>query len=224
MKITDLSIQQRNPDRVNVAIDGQYRFSLDVLQVTDLGIKAGQEIDEERLIQLEQESVFGKLYIRAFEYAMIRPRSTKEMRDYLWRKTRAGKYKTRTGEIKEREGVSKDVADRVYDRLVSKGYISDVKFATHWAQNRHLSKGISRRKLIGELRSKGVEQGIIDEVLPSSARHDDSEIDKIIAKKRARYDDEKLMQYLLRQGFPYDLVKSKLSVTAESLFLGSERD
>lgn len=215
MKITDISIQHRNPDRVNISIDGKYRFSLDVLQVIDLGIKTGQEIDADRLAELEQESTFGKLYIRAFEYAMIRPRSAKEMREYLWRKTRAGKYKTRSGEIRDREGISKDVANRVYDRLVKKGYVSDTKFAKHWAQNRNLSKGISRRKLIGELRSKGVEQEIIDDILPSSARHDDSEIDKIIAKKRARYDDEKLMQYLLRQGFPYDLVKTKVFVTTE---------
>ena len=36
------------------------------------------------------------------------------------------------------------------------------------------------------------------------------EIDKIIAKKRGKYDDEKLIQYLCRQGFPYELVKDRI--------------
>ena len=45
-----------------------------------------------------------------------------------------------------------------------------------------------------------------------SQREDDTEIDKMIEKKLRRpITREKLMAYLVRQGFPYDLIKSKLS-------------
>ena len=71
MKITDISLQARNPDRVNVSVDGKYRFSLDILQVTELGIKIGREYSEEELVELENESQFGKLYARALEYTMM---------------------------------------------------------------------------------------------------------------------------------------------------------
>ena len=54
---------------------------------------------------------------------------------------------------------------------------------------------------------KGVAKGIIEEKLDESDRNDEAEIRKIIARKRARYDDEKLIAYLCRQGFPYDLVR-----------------
>jgi regulatory protein len=38
-----------------------------------------------------------------------------------------------------------------------------------------------------------------------------SELQKIIAKKRSRYDDEqKFMAYLARQGFSYDDIKEAL--------------
>ena len=57
-----------------------------------------------------------------------------------------------------------------------------------------------------ELMKKGVSSEIIEEVLNSSERNDEEEILKIIAKKRAKYDDEKLTAYLCRQGFPYQLV------------------
>jgi regulatory protein len=213
VKITDISLQAKNPDRVNVSVDGNYRFSLDVFQVGDLGIKIGKEYSEEELAELETESQFGKLYARALEYTMLRPHSSKEIRDYLWRKTRTTRYKSRkTGELKERPGVSQEIADRVFNRLSEKGYIDDEKFTRYWLENRNLTKGASRRKLISELRTKGVNQSTIENQLATSLRDDADELQKIIAKKRSRYpDNQKFMQYLVRQGFSYDDVKSALA-------------
>ncbi len=212
MKITSLSAGQRDPNRVNVSVDGKYRFSLDISQVVSLGVKVGREYSEQELAELEQESQFGKLYARALEYCLMRPHSAKEVRDYLWRKTRATRYKSRkTGEIKERSGVSQAVADRVFERLVEKGYVDDQKFARFWIENRNQTKGTSLRKLEAELRSKGVGQSVIGWVLGQTERNDIDELQKIIAKKRSRYPDEqKLMQYLARQGFSYDDIRSTL--------------
>ena len=67
------------------------------------------------------------------------------------------------------------------------------------------------RKLQAELRAKGVDTKIIEELLVNSSRTDQEELQKIIAKKRSRYDDEqKFMQYLARQGFSYDDIKRAL--------------
>lgn len=213
MKITGLSTQVRNTDRVNVSIDGKYRFSLDILQVTELGVKVGQELDEVRLAALEEEGRFGKLYAQALEYCLTRPRSVREMRDYLYRKTLSTKYKSRrTGEIKERAGYTLDLTERVLSRLIEKGYVDDHKFATWWIDNRNFTKGSSLRKLRSELASKGVSSQIAEMALMQSERSDSEELEKVIAKKRRRYpDDQKLMQYLARQGFSYDDIKSALS-------------
>lgn len=211
MKITSISAQIKNPNRVSISVDGKYRFSLDISQVVDLGVKVGKEYTEAELTELEDESQFGKLYARALEYSLMRPHSMREVRDYLYRKTRATKYKSRTGEIKEREGVSEEITERIFNRLVERGYVSDEKFTRWWVENRNQRKGTSLRKLQAELRAKGVDSKIIEAELQESSRTDQDELQKIIAKKRSRYDDpQKFMQYLARQGFSYDDIKEAL--------------
>ncbi len=211
MKITSITIQVRDSNRVNISIDGKFRFSLDINQVVDFKLKSGTELSDEELAFLEGESRFGKLYGRAAEYCLMRPRSVKELRDYLYRKTLSRRDKT--GEL--REGYSKDLTVRVLDRLIEKQLIDDRKFATYWIENRNLSKGISKRKLSAELSAKGVERSLIEELLNTSERDDDSEIKKIIKKKRSKYDGQKLMAYLARMGFNYDLIKENLSCSEE---------
>jgi regulatory protein len=213
MIITGITAQQKDKNRVNVMVDGVYRFSLDILQVGDLGIKIGKDYTEEELHALEVESSFGKVYTRALEYSLMRPHSAREVRDYLYRKTRATKVRKRTtGELVERPGVATEVTTRVYDRLVERGYINDESFARYWIENRSQTKGISRRKLQLELRGKGVDSGLIDRLLRETLRSDDEEIQKVIAKKQRLYPDrQKFIQYLMRQGFSYDSVVQALS-------------
>jgi len=213
MKITNISAQANNKDRVNVSVDGKYRFSLDIFQVADLGIRVGKEYTDEELTELETESQFGKIYARTLEYCLMRPHSAKEVRDYLYRKTRTTKLRSKkTGELYDKPGVSSAITGRVFDRLVEKGYIDDEKFTRYWVENRNLTKGASKRKLINELRVKGVEQSIIEKHLSESVRSDEDELAKVIAKKRNRYpDNQKFMQYLARQGFSYDDIKTALA-------------
>lgn len=208
MKITSISAQIRDQNRVNVSIDGKYRFSLDTYQLLDLGIKVGLEYDETQLTALEQESRFGKVYARALEYCLMRPRSGREVRDYLYKKTRPTRNKS--GELKP--GVSTEITSRVFDRLVEKDYIDDIRFTHYWVENRSVTKGVSHRKLVAELRQKGIESSIIEHEFNASERNDNNEIQKIIAKKRSHYsDDRKLMVYLARLGFDYDDIKQALN-------------
>lgn len=213
MKITDISLQVKNPNRVNVSVDGSYRFSLDVYQVGVLGLKIGKEFSDEELTAFETESEFGKLYGRTLEYCLMRPHSAKEVRDYLYRKTRTTKSRSRrTGELYDKPGVSQEITARVYDRLVEKGHIDDHSFTRYWVQNRNQTKGSSRRKLVAELRNKGVDSAIIEQHLNGSERNDEDELRKVIAKKRSRYaDEQKFIQYLARQGFRYDDIKAALA-------------
>jgi regulatory protein len=213
MKITAITAQTRNNNRVNISVDGKYRLSLDSYQLIDLGIKVGLEYTESELVELEQESQFGKLYGRALEYCLMRVRSAREVNDYLYRKTRSKLDKT--GKIQP--GVSTEITKRVFDRLVEKGYIDDERFARYWVENRSVSRGVSRRKLSAELHKKGVASELINQVLAETDRTDNEEIQKIIAKKRSRYpDDDKLIAYLARQGFSYDDIRQALSTVDHS--------
>ena len=73
-------------------------------------------------------------------------------------------------------------------------------------ENRFVKKGVSKKRLKMELMKKGIAMEIIEEVL--DGRDDEDELRKMIARKKAKYDDpQKLVAYLCRQGFSYDLVK-----------------
>lgn len=210
MKITTVSPQVNDKNRVNVSVDGKYRFSLSIYQLVDLGVKIGREYEEAEIVALEQESQFGKVYARALEYCLMRPHSAREVRDYLYRKTMPARDKT--GKL--RPGVTPEITSRVFERLIDKGYIDDIKFARYWVENRSLTKGTSLRKITMELRTKGIEDTIIKQSLNQTERNDREELQKIMAKKRARYPDEqKLIMYLARLGFNYDDIKRALSDT-----------
>ena len=229
MIITDLKQGIKNPNRVNVFVDSRFSFSLDVAQVVDLGVRVGAVLDEERLAELKKASEFGKLYQRALEWVLVRPRSMRETADYLRRKLR----KSSSGTLRSRPSSrgtlaiiapagapmpSDDISEfsqEIISRLVSRGYLDDRKFAEFWVENRFVKKGVSRKRLAMELMKKGVAREIIDEVL--DGRDDETEIRKMVAKKRGKYDEpEKLVAYLCRQGFSYDLAKKVVSEDDES--------
>lgn len=204
MKITGMTTQTHNPDRINIMIDGSYKLSLTVRQVVDHKLAVGRELDESALGTLTQDSLFGKLYMQALAWALMRPRSRHELEEYLYKKTRPHLVKRRTGEIISRDGVASDIADRVSDELQAKGYVSDEAFARFWIEHRKQKSGVSLRKLRAELAAKQVDASVVDTLLDESDRTDGMELQKMITKKYYRYSDPlKLKQYLARQGFSY---------------------
>jgi len=166
----------------------------------------GQEVDEERMEELRRAGEFGKVYQRALEYCLMRPRSEREMRDYLWKKT----LDKRTSEGRVRKGVDKGVVEEVLMKLIEAKYVDDEKFARWWVENRMQRKGVSGKRLRMELMKKGVDSGVIEAVMGESERDDRTEMRKVIAKKRAKYTDEELVRYLVGQGFGYYEAKEEV--------------
>ena len=177
MKITDITVQAKNKNRVNISVDGVYRFSLDIFQVGELGIKRGGEYTDEELQSFETESQFGKLYARALEYTMLRPHSGWEIREYLRRKA----FDKRGREGRIQKGYSPALAQRAYERLTQKGYIDDQAFARFWIEHRHQAKGASRRKLVAELRANGVVGVVFEQSMDETDRSVHEELIKMIA-------------------------------------------
>ena len=236
LRITDIRQAVKNENRVNVFVNGKYSFSLDVAQVVDFKIRVGNLITVEQLAEFKKASEFGKAYQRALEWVLMRPRSKRELEDYLrqrekkneamerkkeWEKNReiadliakgedlnAEKMRKRIERKKKNAATREkyDFNDLIIKRLAERGYVDDCKFAEYYVENRFVKKGISKKRLKMELLKKGVTEDIIDRVLDK--RSDDEEILKIIAKKRAKYNDEKLINYLVRQGFSYQQVQS----------------
>lgn len=200
MKITTIKAQVKNPERVSVYIDEKYAFSLNHAQLLDQRLHSGLELTEERLAELKHISEFGKAYERALMYSMLRPRSVRELQDYCRRK----KW-------------TPEDSQAIIEKLQARGYINDRSFARSWVENRSLNKSTSQRKLRLELKQKGVGDDVVNEVLAESSYDESKALRDMVAKKRklSRYkgDDQKLMQYLARQGFGFDDIKQALSTT-----------
>ena len=244
-KITDLKTATRDQNRVNVFVDHKFAFSLTIQQVAEMKVRINNEYTETELEEIQAASDFGKLLQRSLEYALSRPHSEKEIRDYLKRKKikreleqkrydeflarlktdedYREKIKQLRKSVREKnQMISVTDIEAVINKLTDLKIIDDERFARFYVENRNRAKGISEKKLRLELRNKGVLDATIQEVLGENefgekVRNDKTEIQKMIQKKRRRgYTDDKLKQYLLRQGFNYDLIVDELNQVTDS--------
>ena len=94
-----------------------------------------------------------------------------------------------------------------------KNYQNDTAFATWWVGQRR--KQLKSESYIRqELRSKGVNSEIIALALTSDEGTDDEAIKALIDKKRRQLkyqDNQVLLEYLVRKGYRYSLVKELLA-------------
>ena len=199
-KITNIKAAVRNENRVNIFINGEFSFSLDISQLIDYKLKIGESLSEEKIAEIKRASTFGKVYARTLEWVLTRPRSIKETQDYLKLKIYKNKIEDFTDE---------DI-NEIIKKLVNKKYLDDEKFAEYYVENKNIKKGISDKKLKYELRKKGINDEIIKRTLEKSERNPEEEIKKIILKKGNKYSPEKLFNYIVRQGFSYELAKKEV--------------
>ena len=205
--ITKLSPGVRDQNRVNVFIDDHFDFSLHLAQVVDFKLKVGKVLTSKELKELRAASEFGKLYQRTLEWVLMRPRSIHETRIHLEQNLKKRELlNRRTGQKPLPLYTSEDIS-AVITRLESRGYLNDETFARYYLENRSITKGVSTKKLRLELVRKGVSQPLIDRLMSEHIRDDTEEIKKIIAKKASKYDRERLIAYLVRHGFDYQLAQ-----------------
>ena len=199
MKITGIKQQIKRADRYSIYVDGKYAFSLSETGLLDQRLASGQELDEQQLATLKRASGEDKAYGNALRYVAMRPRSEWELGTYL-----------------KRKDVPQPVAEEIMNRLRAVDLLSDLVFARAWASNRRLLKSISKRKLQLELKQKHVPESIISQVLQEDETDERDALREVVEKKRRRYPDQnKFMQYLARQGFGYDDIKSVLNETSD---------
>ncbi|HVX47839.1 MAG TPA: RecX family transcriptional regulator [Candidatus Saccharimonadales bacterium] len=196
MRITAIKQQVKRSDRYSIFVDEKYAFSLSESALLESKLASGDELSASKLKEFKQLSEDDKLYNQTLRYLALRPRSQWEVEFYLQRKK-----------------ASPDVTGSILNKLSNIGLIDDEKFAKAYVNDRRLLKPTSRRKLVNELRKKRVANEIIEQAVGTEAEDENAALREVIARKRrqAKYqDDEKLMQYLARQGFSYGDIKEVL--------------
>lgn len=201
MQITAIKQQVKRAGRFSIFVDDKYAFSLSENALLEQRIHIGQEINKDELDAFKDASQLDKAYNLTLAYVARRQRSEWELHDYFRRKD-----------------IDEDSGEKILERLRNFGYVNDENFARSWVDNRRLLKPMSKRRLRLELKQKHVADEVIVRVLEEDETSDRETLRQLVDKKRkqTRYQDEtKLMQYLVRQGYGYDDVKSVLHSTDE---------
>lgn len=196
MKITAIKQQVRRQDRYSISVDGKYLFSFSETELINSGLKVNQELSEQELLALKDQALLDKAYDRTLNLISHRPRSEWELRDYL-----------------KRKDYDEDVVAQTIERLRARGYVNDADFARRWVETRRLLKSTSKRRLAQELRQKRIADDVISQVLEADETDEGNVLRDLVERKRKQtkyQDDLKLMQYLSRQGFNYDDIKTAL--------------
>jgi len=196
MKITSIKQQVKRTDRYSIFVEGKYAFSLSDSALLDAKLAGGQEISKEQLSEYKQLSTDDKLYNLTLRYVAMRPRTKWEVETYL-----------------QRKNASPPLVELILNKLSNIDLLNDANFARAFVNDRNLLRPTSRRKIIAELRKKHVSGEVIEAVIGQEGVDEQAALLSIIERKRRqmRYqDDLKLMQYLARQGFNYDDIKSAL--------------
>ncbi|MFC9630886.1 recombination regulator RecX [Streptomyces mirabilis] len=85
--------------------------------------------------------------------------------------------------LRKRE-IPDDVADGVLSRFEEVGLINDGAFADAWVESRHHGRGLARRALARELRTKGVDSTLIDEAVGQlDSEQEEATARELVARK-----------------------------------------
>ena len=196
MRITALQQQATNADRVNIFVDERFLMGAGALVVMQLGLRVGQELSEAQLEQLRSDEALQQAVDRALNYLSFRPRSQREVRDYLRRKD-----------------TPPELIDAALARLEQLNLVNDRDFASFWLETREQFSPKGARALKNELRIKGVEREIVDEVVDDE--QDEERAQRAAEKKvysllrlpgidYATF-QRRLGSFLQRRGFGYDV-------------------
>lgn len=144
--ITAITPQKKRKDRVNIHIDGEYRFSLPLWAAADLN--PGTPLTAEQISDLKSLDEKDRAYQRAIAYLAHRPRSRLEIIRYL-----------------DGKGFADQPIQTAVERLEAHGYLDDAAFARMWidARRRHRPRGTFGLQY--ELRQKGISEEIIQDAL-----------------------------------------------------------
>lgn len=133
-------------------------------------------------------------------------------------------YRPRTSrEIETRlkeKGFDAALAGKVRRRLFEIGYINDREFALAWIKSRAGGKCRSAWVLKGELREKGIDAELAEEMVESLYSRDRAFRDacELVRRRAGRVPDanrekvkNRLQNLLLRRGFSYDFIREVLT-------------
>ena len=189
---------QRNGKRLNIYLDGEFSFGIDLENFVLTGLKVEQELSDKEIADIVKKAEFQKTLDKLLRFATLRPRSEKEIKDYFRRKK-----------------VHESLYLNLLKRLRQLSLLDDEKFAKWWVEQRQSFRPKPKRILNIELRTKGIKKEIIEKVL-GETKIDEEKIARELLEKKAykwhalprRQAGQKMSQYLAGKGFGWDTISN----------------
>lgn len=189
---------QRNGKRVNIFLDNRFGFGIDLENFVTLNLKVEQELTDEEITEIVKKAEFQKTLDKLLRFAALRPRSEKEVNDWLRKKK-----------------VHESLFEELFSRLKRLELIDDKKFAKWWVEQRQAFRPKSLRILRQELGIKGITKDIVNEVLGSVKVDEEKIAGELLEKKKYRWRNlsiekarQKMSQYLAGKGFGWDTINN----------------
>jgi regulatory protein len=159
--------------------------------------------DENERVIADPEKARKRTFDRAVNLLTFKPRSIKELRMRLL----------------EKDWTNAAIVEDVIKTLETYGYLNDAQFAKDFAASKLRQKPVGKHVLRQKLIQKKLDKETIDDAIEKTFENTSEEeiIDLAIEKRlrlkgkpATREDAKKFYDFLLRQGFSYDLVRDKM--------------
>ena len=171
-------------------------------------LKPKPSSDESNVSCLTPEELRARTFQRAGKLLAAKARSVAELRERLLERCS-----------------DKAVVEIVIARLREYGYLDDERYAVSYASSKVRQSPLGRRRLEQSLAMKKVERSVAEEALDQVYAENPEEelIDRAIEKRvrlrgrpKTRAEAKSLFDYLLRQGFPFELVRDKVRAASRA--------
>lgn len=200
-QITSIEPQKRRKGRFNIYVDGQFSFALDENLLAKNKLSVGKSLTTDGIERLIKENEAGKLFDAALKFLSYRPRSEKEVRDFLIAKI------TKSENVKFNEASQSPVVSQIIKRQKKQNFLDDEEFADWWVKARTSSQPKGPYVIRKELIDKGVDKDIIDSAISKITNQEDLGY-KVIQKKLGTWKKltnrklkKKVYEHLARRGF-----------------------
>ena len=187
---------QKSKKRVNIYLDDKFGFGLDLENFMKFRLKVEQELSNQEIEIILKKAEFQKALDKLLRFATLRPRSEKEFRNWL-----------------KKHRVHESLHKELFNRLKRLELLDDIRFAKWWIGQRQTFRPKSLRILNNELRIKGIDRNIIEDVI-SEVNIDEVKIaNELLRKKKYRWEKlpklearKKMSEFLGRKGFNWDTI------------------
>ncbi|WP_168198341.1 regulatory protein RecX [Crassaminicella thermophila] len=196
--------QQKNNNRVNLYVDGEFFLGIDMEILYKLRLKEGRDIEKKELQFIIEEETYQKAKSKALKLLHFSSRTEKEMREKL------KKYE-----------YSDEIIDRVILFLKEYNFINDQELAKQMVKSKSKEKKYGQNRIKQDLYRKGMDIELIENIITEELdRETEYENALSLAQKKVktikdtdkRKIYEKLGRYLVYRGYDYDIIRKVIDI------------